>query len=383
MREIKVSVIVPVYNSEKYLEKCLDSLINQTLSEIEIICVDDGSTDTSPELLNAYSKKDNRVKIITQENKDVGAARKAGIKIAKGEYIAFTDDDDWIAKDSFEKLYKNAKSNNSDLVMFKVVFYYPHNESYVYPKSFNLERYFNEINDYNNFVFKAEDIKEQVLNAFFAPWFKFYKSKFLKKYNFYFKENITYPDVPFHVQALLKAKRISFLPENLYFYRRDHQESMLLISKNTPRIFDIFEVVDEVENFLIENNLMKEYRFEFIQFKLEQINFWFLRCGKSYKDEYFNKSKKILLNMKLSENKLKKLPKIYKKIYLNIVNSNSYREVELLNEINELKNKVKRSKNQKNRLEKRIKNKVSSGVLKTFKILKRVLNVLKHFYKKK
>ncbi|MCL2115026.1 MAG: glycosyltransferase [Methanobrevibacter sp.] len=376
MRKIKVSVIVPVYNSEKYLKKCLDSLINQTLSEIEIICVDDGSTDDSPEILSSYSRKNNRIKIITQKNKDVGAARKTGLKIAKGEYIAFVDDDDWLAKDSFEKLYKNAKSNDSDLVLFKAVFYYPNNESYIYPKSFNLEQYFNEVNDYDDFVFKAEDIKKQVMNAFFAPWYKFYKSKFLNKYNFYFKENITYPDVPFHVQVLLRAKRLSFCPENLYFYRRDHQESMLLISKNSPRIFDIFEVIDEVESFLTENDLMKKYKFEFIQFKLEQINFWFLRCGKSYRDEYFNKSKKNLYDMNLSENKLKKLPKAYKKIYLNIVNSNSYQEVELLNEIKELKNKIQRCKNQKNRLEKRIKNIESSNVWKLSKQIKKLIKWL-------
>ena len=90
---------------------------------------------------------------------------------------------------------------------------------YIYPKSYGIERYFNNVNDYDNFVFKAEDIKEQVMNTFFTHWFKFYKSKFLDKYNFYFKENITYPDIPFHVQVLLRAKRLYCFPENLYFYR--------------------------------------------------------------------------------------------------------------------------------------------------------------------
>ncbi|WP_054834602.1 glycosyltransferase [Methanobrevibacter arboriphilus] len=287
MDDIKVSVIVPVYNSERYLEKCLDSLINQTLKEIEIICVDDGSTDSSPEILERYSKKDNRIKIITQKNKDVGAAREAGLKIANGEYVAFSDNDDWLALDAFEKLYNNAKSNDSDVVIFKVVFYYSDNDSYIYPKSLNLENYFNEGTDYNNFTFKAENIKKQVMNTLFAPWFKFYKLEFLKKHNFYFKENITYPDVPFHVQTLLKAEKLSFCPEYLYFYRRNHQESMLLISKDTPRIFDIFEVIDEVEDFLIINNFCESYKFEFYQFKLGQINFWFLRCGESYQKIFY------------------------------------------------------------------------------------------------
>ncbi|BBL62215.1 glycosyltransferase family 2 protein [Methanobrevibacter arboriphilus] len=377
MDDIKVSVIVPVYNSERYLEKCLDSLINQTLKEIEIICVDDGSTDSSPEILERYSKKDNRIKIITQKNKDVGAAREAGLKIANGEYVAFSDNDDWLALDAFEKLYNNAKSNDSDVVIFKVVFYYSDNDSYIYPKSLNLENYFNEGTDYNNFTFKAENIKKQVMNTLFAPWFKFYKLEFLKKHNFYFKENITYPDVPFHVQTLLKAEKLSFCPEYLYFYRRNHQESMLLISKDTPRIFDIFEVIDEVEDFLIINNFCESYKFEFYQFKLGQINFWFLRCGESYQKKYFIRSKEEFLSMGLSEVKLRKLPKKYKDIYLNIVKFDSYNEVELLNEIKELENKIKKCTKENNKLKQKINSLKSSKVLKITKPFRKFKKLLK------
>lgn len=349
MDKVKVSVIVPVYNSEKYLEECLNSLLNQTLSEIEIICVDDGSTDSSPEILEAYSKKYDRIKVVSQENKDVGPAREAGLKIAKGEYVTFADNDDWFAQDAFEKLYINAKSNNSDVVIFKIVFYYSDNNSYIYPKSLNLEKYFEEGVDYNNFVFKAKDIKEHVMNSLFAPWFKFYKLDFLKSHNFYFKEKITYPDVPFHVQVLLRANRLSFCPEYLYFYRRNHQESMLSISKDTSRIFDIFEVIDEVEYFLISENLFEFYKSEFYKFKIQQINFWLLRCGKTYQEEYFLKSKEELSNINFSKSE-SKLTRRYKEIYLNIINSNSYKEFILLNErmesrINNIKSKNKKNKN--------------------------------------
>lgn len=377
MNKIKVSVIVPVYNSEKYLEECLNSLLNQTLTEIEIICVDDGSTDSSPEILEAYSKKYDRIKVISQENKDVGPAREAGLKIAKGEYVTFADNDDWFAQDAFEKLYINAKSNNSDVVIFKIVFYYSDNNSYIYPKSLNLEKYFEEGVDYNNFVFKAKDIKEHVMNKLFAPWFKFYKLDFLKSHNFYFKEKITYPDVPFHVQVLLRANRLSFCPEYLYFYRRNHQESMLSISKDTSRIFDIFEVIDEVEDFLIINNFCESYKFEFYQFKLGQINFWFLRCGESYQKKYFIRSKEEFLSMGLSEVKLRKLPKKYKDIYLNIVKSDSYNEVELLNEIKELENKIKKCTKENNKLKQKIKSLKSSKVLKITKPFRKFKKLLK------
>ena len=100
----KISVIVPVYNVEKYLARCLDSIINQTLADIEIICINDGSTDNSLEILNDYAKKDSRIKIIDQTNAGLSCARNAGMQIAQGEYIGFVDSDDWIDLDFYEKL---------------------------------------------------------------------------------------------------------------------------------------------------------------------------------------------------------------------------------------------------------------------------------------
>ena len=106
---IKVSVIVPVFNTEKYKEKCLNSLINQTLQDIEIICVNDGSTDKSADIIKKFANKDSRFKLINQENKKQGAARNTGMKIAKGEYIGFVDSDDWVDLEYYEKLYNAAK----------------------------------------------------------------------------------------------------------------------------------------------------------------------------------------------------------------------------------------------------------------------------------
>ena len=108
IEKIKVSVIVPTYNNEKYLVRCLISLIKQTLKEIEIIVINDGSTDRTKELLNEFSKTDCRIKVIHQENKKQGAARNEGLKIAEGEYIGYVDSDDWVDLDYFEKLYNNS-----------------------------------------------------------------------------------------------------------------------------------------------------------------------------------------------------------------------------------------------------------------------------------
>ena len=105
MGNVKISIIVPVFNVEKYLSECLNSLINQTLKDIEIICVDDGSTDSSPSILEEFRNKDERIKVIRQENSGVSVARNNGLAIAQGEYVGFVDSDDWVDADFFEKLY--------------------------------------------------------------------------------------------------------------------------------------------------------------------------------------------------------------------------------------------------------------------------------------
>ena len=118
---VKVSVIVPVYNVEKYLARCLDSLINQTLKDIEIICVNDGSTDKSSDILAEYSEKDTRIKVITQINSGVSEARNVGIKQAVGEFIGYVDPDDFIEPDFYEKLYNSAKENNCEIACSNVI----------------------------------------------------------------------------------------------------------------------------------------------------------------------------------------------------------------------------------------------------------------------
>ena len=132
MNDPKISVIIPVYNVEKYLSECLDSIINQTLREIEVICVNDGSTDSSLSILKEYSSKDNRVKIIDKKNEGQGYARKVGLDIAKGEYILFCDSDDkYSSNNVFENLYKAIKKNNSDLMCFSFEYGNKKNSLYI------------------------------------------------------------------------------------------------------------------------------------------------------------------------------------------------------------------------------------------------------------
>ncbi len=121
----KVSIIIPVYNVEKYLKECLNSVVNQTLKEIEIICVDDGSTDNSLSILEEYAKKDNRINLLKQENSGAGAARNKGLDSARGEYIYFLDSDDFLELNAIEILYNQIAKNQADICFFK---FYKYNQ---------------------------------------------------------------------------------------------------------------------------------------------------------------------------------------------------------------------------------------------------------------
>lgn len=317
MNEIKVSVVIPVYNVEKYLEECLDSVINQSLKDIEVICIDDGSTDYSSNILNNYLIKDNRIKIISKEHEGVGFARKSGFELTSGEFIFFMDSDDFLEFNALEKLYENAISNNSDVVFYKIIMYnhLTNKQSYLNP-GFDFDLIFNE--DFNNFTFDYNDVKHYVLNASFTAGSKLYKKSFLDKYNdWFFLKNNYYCDIPLHVQIMLRAK-MSFCPEFLYNCRESN-ETFRFNSFDNNHIFDIFKVVDIVEFFLKENNFWSEFNIDFNKFKFEQIVQNIITFAS---EQYFHQAKLQLMDLEINF----EMDFVNQIIYETILNSNNYYE---------------------------------------------------------
>ena len=328
-KNIKVSVIIPVYNVSNFLPKCLDSVINQTLKDIEIICVNDGSYDNSRNILKKYAEDDSRFKIIDQKNCGLGCARNTGMKYATGDFIFFLDSDDYILPDTLEKLYENALSNNSDMVLFKIARF---DDSFMYYNNlgFPLEKYFKNVN-FNNFIFTYENIKSHVLNASFSAWSKLYKREFLNNYDdFKFPLGIAYEDVLFHVKCMLRASRLSFVPEFMYYYRISNTNSIM---HNSSNIFDIFEVCNSVEKFLKDYDYFNIFFNEFIQFKVRQLSQY---IALSESEEYFNLVVNEFKGMNL---KVEDIPNNVKNIYTNVLNSNSYDDYKLMcNNQNVIKN---------------------------------------------
>lgn len=314
---VEISVIIPVFNVENFLKECLDSVCNQSFKDIEIICINDGSSDNSLEILREYEKKDGRMKVIDQSNRGLGASRNRGLDIACGNYIYFLDSDDYIDLDTLNKLYCSAKSNDSDVVLFKFQSFDDNHNVHYRGIEFKIDEIFGEIN-YSNFVFNYMDVKRHVLNSAFSACLKLYKKEFLDSFDdFYFPENLSFEDVIFHVKIMVRALKISFVDENLYYYR-SNENSLLNSSANG---LDIFEVIDMVEEFLKENDYYSALENEFIFFKIAQILVYMISTGS---EEYFTRAKQNFKNLQIKNEKT--LKKYAIEGYNLVLRSNSFSE---------------------------------------------------------
>ncbi len=210
----QVSVVIPVYNSERYLSECLDSILNQTLQDIEVICVDDGSTDQSLEILNSYARADARIYTITQDQKGAGAARNLGFRHATGEYVFFCDSDDLCDAELLEKTVARATETQADIVGFDFVRFYEDgsekqaigvhldwlefdNPEHELPESFN----------YMN----CPDRIMSIVNP--TPWNKLYRSAFIRDNNLLFEEISSSNDITFAAVSVATAQIVAYIKE--------------------------------------------------------------------------------------------------------------------------------------------------------------------------
>lgn len=246
---VKVSVVMPVYNVENYIEECLDSLISQTLKEIEIICVDDGSTDGTLNLLYKYEKSDTRVKVIQQQNQYAGVARNNGMKHAVGEYILFLDSDDFFEKTMLEKMYNEAKRTEADLVLCGgQVFDDATKETKPAPWFLKTKILPKEL------PFSYRDTDGQLLNAISpAPWTKMFKKEFVDKSGIQFQPFQNSNDVYFIFVMVCTSERISYVDEALVNYRRGMSTNLQSKKHKAPLCF--LEAYYSAYNTLVEKNV--------------------------------------------------------------------------------------------------------------------------------
>lgn len=230
-----VSIIVPLYNAEKYIEKCIKSIMEQTFENMEIILVDDGSIDKSGRICDEFSKKDKRIKVIHKENGGLVSARKAGILCATGEYVTYVDSDDWIDSDRIERMITVAVEKNSDLVYGMIKIQYPNNILRVMP--IGIEEGYYEGENYIKLLENIVDVNNFYTSKLFPSlWAFLFRTEIIKKVQMTIPEKIRYnEDVACLFSVMLRSRNMEVLGEGGYYYYRKRQDSMCHTVRSNER----------------------------------------------------------------------------------------------------------------------------------------------------
>lgn len=315
MKKPKVSVIVPIYNVEPYLKKCIDSLLAQTLKDIEIILLDDGSPDNCPQICDEYAKLDSRIKVVHKANGGYGHTCNTGIAMANGEYIGIVESDDWVSEDMYEKLYIRANSTNSDIT--KGAYY----------SVINTEKDIKSVTHWVKKISKKLDIFSLKDCADFIKyhtsiWSAIYKTSWIKENNIKFVEDIRpYEDLPFIATVYSKANKITIMPDPVYFYRTDAATSSMNAVRKT--ILNYITQRERNRAIYLENGFFNGELLE---------NYWhitylstkrFFNLPKNiYRKEFYKGMQRLYLNATNDNCEFKNFDKKGKKDFQNIIKWN-------------------------------------------------------------
>lgn len=287
---VQISIIIPVYNVAKYLPECLDSILNQTFKDFEVICVNDGSKDNSLEILQYYQKKDSNIKVITKENGGAGSARNKGLDFAKGKYIQFLDGDDYFEPQMLEKLYNLAEEYNADISVCssrKVDDEGNITESRNPNSPINLDRT----------PFDKPFSKKNFPNEIFSligtmPWNKLYRRDLIDKYNLRFPTLTGPDDLCFVFMADACAEKIAAIDDELINYRYNRAGSVQTYRANYAS--DIIKAAIFVKQFLVENNLWELLKNAYLQAFRASIRWETSLCNDSQYDKFLEDLKMLM-----------------------------------------------------------------------------------------
>jgi len=261
----KVSVIIPVYNVEKYLRECLDSILSQTFKDFEVICVDDGSTDASVDILREYADNDDRFIILKQANQGAAVARNYGMSIAKGKYLLFLDSDDVFSEMLLEKSVAKAEFFDADITIFKAMSFDTTSKIKAVMKDgitkFRLGQ---------QKTFSHNDVSDKIFNSFLIPaWNKLFKKSFVFNNKILFQEIKRYNDLFFTNKALTLATKIILLDEVLLFYRVGLKSNLQSGKDNTP--LEVHKALFALKRFLDEQGVYEKVKDSFIKLALDNV----------------------------------------------------------------------------------------------------------------
>ena len=266
-----VSITLAAYNVEEFIRESLDCIINQTLKDIEIICIDDGSTDNTLSILNEYAKKDDRIKVVAKpKNEGLAVARNESLALAKGKYVTFVDGDDLMDLELFKKAYELAEKEKADLVLWDYAVFY---------NSEDLEVNKNKLSQLGKIV---KSSKIALLNRPAFTWIKLIKTDLARELNIHFPNGLTRQDIPVHWHLITQLENISILPEKLSYYR---QQPNATTHRTDRRLFDIATIMYIVEKYLKDADIWEKYKYTFLESQLNMLSGMYDKAHKSLKSE--------------------------------------------------------------------------------------------------
>lgn len=335
-----VSIIIPIYNSEKYISRCIESIINQSYKNIEIVCIDDGSSDRSVKIIEDYSTKDNRIKVYTQPNSGPSVTRNYGLNVASGEYITFCDSDDYLESNYIHKLVEYIEKLDVDIV----------SSGYIDISKYGTIR-LNDFYSGNQILSKQEFIECIFRGVGGTLWGKIFKTEIISKYNLRLNPDIFMcEDMIFVLQYSMQCKSFGVIEENLYNYYRLNDES-ISTKINITYYKNLVEVLKQIEYILYTNHFSMDYIDKIISNRLKSIliNLLIIQNDKKYDHSKIKKIENIkyLINDKYSQKYINKfyINSISERIIINLIKNKKYKQINIysraLYNIQKLKDRIR------------------------------------------
>ncbi|MBR0058698.1 MAG: glycosyltransferase family 2 protein [Methanobrevibacter sp.] len=318
---MKVSVILCVYNEERFIRKAIESILKQSLTDFEFIIVNDGSSDDTLDIINSYD--DERIRLIDQPNMGLGASRNRAIDLAQGEYVTFLDGDDWFSEDALEIAYAEAKSRDTDISIFQIKYFDDDTGEYSDNDWFNLNS-FDET--FDGRVFSPDECKDFLFDLSVNACQKIYKNDFLHSSGARFVEGIYFEDMPFFFEIFLKASRVSIIRKHLYYHRKHSKSITDIIDCN---YLDTVPAGQELMKRFIENGFYEDYKFDLLAYKINGPRFALSQIVDKCKSPLFDLIHEDYLEIRDSiyyEDYLNELGPVKKKFFLDVIEADTYEE---------------------------------------------------------
>ena len=315
----EISVILPVYNSQDYIKKAIESVLSQTFADFELIIINDGSTDNTLNIINQF--EDKRIRLITQDNLGPGAARNNALKIAKGDYIMYLDSDDWFCSEALEIAYGEATRFGTDLTFFQMINW---DGEVFYENDWFDMKTFDE--SFENRVFSPTETPGSIFDLSVGVCQKIYRKEFLKSIDARFPEGIFFEDMPFFYYVYLKADKISIIKKHLYV-RRKHTKSITNVVDE--KFFDTVPAGQVLLDIFIKNGWYDAYKFDLLAYKINGPRFALRDLPLKDKPHMFDLIKKGYEQIKQGQyydDFLAELGPVKKKFFLDVLSSKDYEE---------------------------------------------------------